>query len=99
MRSLFLMAGACLVLSGCADWTGIGPGNPDGAAYAGAPDSVYDAAANPPRTIGTVSYNPQAAPTPVSDLPTPGPGAVPMAPYNNMPANGAMPGPQRPLRH
>jgi hypothetical protein len=82
MRSLFLVAGACLAVSGCAQWSGSSAGNPGGAAYAGSPDSVYDVAANPPRTIGTVSYDPNAAPLPMSDLPTPGPGAVPMPPYN-----------------
>ena len=35
-------------------------GNPDWDSYVGQPASVYDSAANPPQTIGTVSYNPMA---------------------------------------
>jgi hypothetical protein len=36
------------------------PGNPNGDAYIGQAGSVYDKAANPPRTAGVVTYNPYA---------------------------------------
>lgn len=43
-------------------WAFPGPdGNPEHDAYAGQPGSVYDPAANPPRQIGTVTYNPDTA--------------------------------------
>lgn len=35
-------------------------GNPEHDAYAGQAGSVYDPATNPPRQIGTVTYNPDA---------------------------------------
>jgi hypothetical protein len=35
-------------------------GNPDDQPYAGQSDSVYDSAANPPRTDGVVTYDPNA---------------------------------------
>jgi len=35
-------------------------GNPNGLPYAGQPGSIYDAAANPPRTDSMVTYNPLA---------------------------------------
>ena len=54
-------------------------GNPDWNAYAGQPGSTYDAAANPPRTIGTVTYDPYA----------PLPAVTPSSPSGS--ANGAMP--------
>ena len=55
--SVFAVGIVCLGLSACAS---LNAGNPDGAAYAGSPQSVYDTAANPPRTNGTVTYNPNA---------------------------------------
>jgi len=57
------------------------PGNPNGDAYAGQPGSVYDAAANPPQTIGVVRYNPFAP------LPAQTAGTVPA--QTPMPAAGA----------
>lgn len=68
MKSVFIVAVA-LVLLGCAAFTGEGAGNPDGTAYAGAPGSVYSSAANPPRIIGVVSYDPNAMQVPTADLP------------------------------
>ncbi len=41
-------------------------GNPDWNAYAGQPGSTYDAAANPPQTVGMVSYDPYAPLPPVT---------------------------------
>lgn len=58
----------CFGLAGCqffADPHGPNPGNPDSAAYAGDPGSVYDRAANPPSNIGRASYDPNA-PLPAS---------------------------------
>jgi len=56
------------------------PGNPNGDAYAGQPGSVYDAAANPPQTIGVSHYDPYA-PLPVGAA-TP----IPVPPTNLTPA-------------
>ena len=58
------------------------PGNPNGDAYIGQPGSVYDSAANPPKTNGVVTYNPmaplppQAADAPPPPLPMPAPGTT-----------------------
>jgi hypothetical protein len=41
-------------------------GNRNWDPYAGQPGSTYDTAANPPQTIGTVSYNPYGPLPPVS---------------------------------
>ena len=62
---------ACFSLSGCALLYGGNTGNPYGDAYAGSPDSIYDAKVNPPQTIGAVTYDPSAPqPTPAGmDLP------------------------------
>ena len=66
MRLSVVVVGAvCLGLSACASPNA---GNPDGDAYAGGPQSVYDVAANPPRTNGTVRYDPDA---PLPPLETP----------------------------
>lgn len=54
-------------------------GNPNWANYAGQPGSTYDAAANPPQTIGNVTYNPYA----------PLPSVAPAAPSGS--ANPAQP--------
>jgi hypothetical protein len=59
-------------------WAFPGPdGNPDRQPYAGQPGSVYDPAANPPRQIGTVAYNP--------DAPAPGDPALQIPPVNPLP--------------
>lgn len=50
-------------LGGCAPFLG-SDGNPDGAAYAGAPGSTYDTAQNPPSPAGTVTYDPTIRPPP-----------------------------------
>ena len=53
----------CATLGGCEyfhDPLQHDPGNPAHDAYAGQPGSVYDAAANPPRDIGQVAYDPNA---------------------------------------
>lgn len=76
MEHKIWVAGAiCLGLSACAS---ANAGNPDANAYAGSAGSVYDATANPPRTNGTVRYNPNA-PLPPADMPAP----------SNMPAGNA----------
>jgi hypothetical protein len=54
---VFIIGAVCAGLSACA---APNEGNPDGDAYAGSPGSVYDVAANPPRTAGVTSYNPMA---------------------------------------
>jgi hypothetical protein len=54
-------------------------GNPDWDTYLGEAGSTYDAAANPPQTIGTVTYNPYA----------PMPSVSPSAPSGS--ANGGAP--------
>ena len=59
MRLIFV-ALAGLALSGCSILTGGNDGNPYNDAYAGSPGSIYDAAANPPQTIGQVTYDPMA---------------------------------------
>ena len=41
-------------------------GNPNWDTYAGQPGSTYDSAANPPKTQGTVAYNPYAPLPPVT---------------------------------
>ena len=56
-------------------------GNPNRDPYLGEPGSVYDSAANPPRTDAVVTYNPNAP------LPPPA--------VNNAPANANMPAPPR----
>jgi hypothetical protein len=48
------------------------PGNPDHFVYVGSPGSAYDPATNPPLTVGTVTYNPDAPVPPIySDAPPP----------------------------
>jgi hypothetical protein len=79
---IFVIGGFCLALCACASPNA---GNPDAAAYAGSPQSVYDAAAHPPSTIGTVSYDPNAPMPPVVP-PAAGPSGAEMAPP--MPAAG-----------
>jgi hypothetical protein len=66
--SLVVVGAVCLGLSACASPNA---GNPDGDAYAGGSQSVYDVAANPPRTNGTVRYDPDA-PLPPQDTPSVG---------------------------
>ncbi len=99
MRSILFVA-AILSLSGCAEFTGAGPGNPDGTAYAGSPDSVYSVAANPPQTVGVVVYDPAAVqPEPVDVIPTPSGGN---AMNNTLPAQDYGPAagnPARPATH
>jgi len=53
-------------------------GNPNWDAYAGQPGSTYDSSANPPKTIGTVQYNPSAPLPPVAPA-APSGSATPMA--------------------
>ena len=65
------------------------PGNPDADAYVGQPGSVYDASANPARTIGVVTYNPMA-PLPADSN---GPTAAPIFPAPTPPP--ATPAPMR----
>ena len=74
MKLPVLMASMlCLGLAACASPN---VGNPDGAAYAGTASSVYDASANPPRTSGTVSYDPNAPIPPDRAAMTPSGGAL-----------------------
>lgn len=63
MKLSIIMAGAaCLGLGACASPNA---GNPNGAAYFGAPGGTYDVAANPPRANGTVAYDPAGPISPV----------------------------------
>jgi hypothetical protein len=78
---VFVVAAFFLGLSACASPN---EGNPDADAYVGNPGSVYDVAANPPRTIGMVSYNPMA-PLPSSDAAAGTSGSA-MAPSGGNPA-------------
>lgn len=72
---VLIVAASCLGLSACASPN---EGNPNGDAYAGSPGSVYDVAANPPSTIGTVSYDPMAPlPSAGSAMETNGPAMAP----------------------
>jgi hypothetical protein len=83
MKALVFIVGAlCLGVCGCASPN---EGNPDGAAYAGTPGSIYDVAANPPRIVGTVSYDPYA---PLPAMPAMGTSGAAMPPP--MPSSGAM---------
>jgi hypothetical protein len=76
MKTSVLVAGAaCLALAACASPN---EGNPNGAAYAGSPDSVYEASANPPKANGSVSYDPRA-PLPADPLPSPSGSTMPAA--------------------
>ena len=72
---VLVIGGFCLALSACASPNA---GNPDGDAYAGSPQSVYDVAAHPPSTNGTVSYDPNA-PLPPVVPPAAGPSGAGMA--------------------
>jgi hypothetical protein len=61
------------------------PGNPNGDPYAGQPGSTYDKAANPPQTIGVVTYDPYAPLPPQANNPIP-------VPASSLPAaGGALP--------
>ena len=51
-------------------------GNPNGDSYVGQAGGTYDAAANPAKTNGTVTYNP-LAPLPASAPATPPPAPAP----------------------
>jgi hypothetical protein len=86
MKSALFFAGlATLALCGCTDpFDSLNPGNPNGAAYAGQPGSVWSSADNPPKTDGVVAYDPNAAPAPALAATTPAaaPLNAPMAPYN-----------------
>jgi hypothetical protein len=57
-------------------------GNPDWQPYLGETGSLYDAAANPAQTVGTVSYDPYA-PLPTVNPSTPSGSATGMAPPAN----------------
>ncbi len=60
MTSRFiLVAVLSLSLSGCVFYSP-SDGNPNGNAYLGSAGSAYEPAANPPRIMGQVSYNPSA---------------------------------------
>lgn len=59
MRRLILVGVMSLALSGCALYRP-SAGNPNGDAYVGNAGSTYEAAVNPPSTVGQVSYNPSA---------------------------------------
>lgn len=60
MTSRLILVGVLsLALTGCALYRP-SAGNPDGDAYIGHAGSTYEATANPPATVGQVSYNPSA---------------------------------------
>jgi hypothetical protein len=81
--SVFIVGALCMGVCACASPN---EGNPDGAAYAGTAGSVYDVAANPPRTASTVSYDPYAPmPSSMPAMGTNGSAAPPP-----MPSSGAM---------
>jgi hypothetical protein len=83
MKYPVLIVGAvCLSLTACASPN---QGNPDGAAYVGATGSVYEASANPPRTNGTVSYDPNAPIPPDPAAAAPSGAAMPAPPPARMP--------------
>lgn len=85
MKLRVLISGAmCLGLAACASPN---QGDPNGAAYVGTTGSVYDSSANPPRTNGTVSYDPNAPIAPDAAIAAPS-GAAMAAPP---PAPGARP--------
>ena len=58
IAALSLLLAAAGLTACTSDPDAANPGNPNHMAYAGEPGSVYDAAANPPRNIGQVAYNP-----------------------------------------
>jgi hypothetical protein len=81
--SVFIVGAFCIGVSACASPN---EGNPDGAAYAGTSGSVYDVAANPPRTTGAVTYDPYAPlPSSIPAMGTSGSAAPPA-----MPSSGAL---------
>jgi hypothetical protein len=55
-------------------------GNPNWNSYVGQAGSTYDAAANPPQTIGTVTYNPLAPLPPITPAASSGSASGTMAP-------------------
>jgi hypothetical protein len=77
---LILVGALSLALSGCALYTP-SAGNPNGDHYLGSAGSTYEAAANPARSIGDVSYNP-SAPLPETTQPTVPSGAALNTPTN-----------------
>ncbi|MGH6828667.1 MAG: hypothetical protein ACREFW_07130 [Rhizomicrobium sp.] len=71
MRTRLLLATALgLALSGCALYVP-SAGNPNGDAYMGSRASTYEAAINPARTMGEVTYNPAEALPESGQLPSP----------------------------
>lgn len=78
-----------LSLSGCALYAP-SDGNPDGNAYLGNKGSVYEAAVNPAKNVGEVTYNP-SAPLPETTQPPVANGSGMTAP----PPPPAMPAPAR----
>ena len=60
MSSRLILVGVMsLALTGCAFYRP-SAGNPNGDAYLGNHGSTYETSANPPSTVGQVSYNPSA---------------------------------------
>jgi hypothetical protein len=79
MTSRLILVGVLsLSLTGCALYRP-SAGNPDGDAYIGHAGSTYEATANPPATVGQVSYNP-SAPLPETTQPPGASGAALGAP-------------------
>lgn len=67
MKALYIVFGlAGPLLWGCAAPMLGSDGNPSNQPYVGSPESVWDAAQNPPATIGVAAYNPdiETAPPP-----------------------------------
>jgi hypothetical protein len=88
-----------LALGGCQyiEYPTAGPdaGNPNRMAYVGQPGSQYDPAANPPRDVGQVTYNPDA---PLANLPAdetvpppPAASAISTAPLTPVPGTTRLP--------
>ena len=74
---------AAMALGGCMG----SQGNPNGQAYANEPGGVM---AQAPQTVGTVSYDPYAAPAPFADMQA-GQAAINPPPPMPMPAQPAPP--------
>jgi hypothetical protein len=94
MKSMILVTAVIgVAVSGCAGMFGTpNNGNPNDTPYAGSPGSVYSSAENPPRTMGMVSYDPNAV------QPATGADVTPTPPGSPMPATPPTPKVPAPLR-
>ena len=93
--ALFALLAATASLTACAypDHNAPDVGNLNHFAYAGEPGSAYDRAANPPRDIGQVAYDPNqplALNLPANDPQPPIPPSETTAPVVSTPLNPAV---------